>query len=488
MAGPVDARFVARWDFDPAARARRPLQPLGGAEGSNLFANDLWPSKDQRGFAKAPSGDQRIDLAQSVFRQRPGEARRRSAGGVHCPVTLPCWLQFMSSFPLGRLPADACAAYHMIRMIQSVLPPRKARKAGRGRRPVLGPAARATALLEWYDAHRRDLPWRASPGARPDPYAVWLSEIMLQQTTVATVRRYYRKFLARWPTVDALAAAPLDDVLADWAGLGYYARARNLHACAVRVVRDHAGQFPRDETALRQLPGVGPYTAAAIAAIAFDQPCVAVDGNVERVMARLHLIDIPPRQASALVRGRTQEMAPATRPGDFAQALMDLGATVCTPRAPDCPDCPLAYACKAYQQGVQDHYPVREKKVAKPNRRGAIFIVVHDGRAFLQRRPLRGLFGGMSAFPASPFTRDVEPQTQMHHAPCAARWRQIATLSHVFTHFRLEAAVFIAHIGSRHKFLEDCPSGRWVDCAQLTVEGLPTLMRNAAAAAGLIGD
>ncbi len=364
--------------------------------------------------------------------------------------------------------------------------------AGRGRRPVHGPAARATALLAWYDAHRRDFPWRAPPGVRPDPYAVWLSEIMLQQTTVATVRGYYNKFLARWPTVEALAAAPLDDVLADWAGLGYYARARNLHACAIRVVRDHEGRFPRDETALRQLPGVGPYTAAAIAAIAFDQPCVAVDGNVERVMARLQVIDRPPRQASALVRemarDMAQEMAPSPRPGDFAQALMDLGATVCTPRAPNCAACPLAYACKAYRDGSQDHYPLRERKPAKPNRRGAIFILVHDGCAFVRRRPLRGLFGGMNAFPSSPFTRDVAPQTQLCHAPCAARWRQIATLSHVFTHFRLEASVFVARIGSRHKFLGACPSGRWVDCAQLTDEGLPTLMRKAASAAGLIGD
>jgi A/G-specific adenine glycosylase len=372
-------------------------------------------------------------------------------------------------------------------MIQSDVSPRKVRKAGRVRQPSSRRAAPTLALLNWYDAQRRDLPWRAPPGVRPDPYAVWLSEIMLQQTTVVTVQGYYQKFLARWPTVEVLAAAPLTDVLAEWAGLGYYARARNLHACARHVVATHGGRFPQEESALRQLPGVGPYTAAAVAAIAFDQSCVPIDGNVERVMTRLHAIDIPPRRAKTLLREKAQALAPPTRAGDFAQALMDLGATVCKPRAPGCAGCPLARFCLASRDGAQDRYPVREQKAAKPRRRGAIFILLNRERVFLVQRPSRGLFGGMSAFPATPFTQDIEPQTQMCHAPRQARWREVATLSHVFTHFTLEASVFVGRIAARDAFL-CASSGRWVAFNQLVDAGLPTLMRKAASAAGLIGD
>jgi len=373
-------------------------------------------------------------------------------------------------------------------MIQPVVPTRKARGAAPARRPASRRAAPGLALLDWYDAQRRALPWRAPPGARPDAYAVWLSEIMLQQTTVATVQAYYRKFLARWPTLEALAAAPLADVLAAWAGLGYYARARNLHACARRVVDAHGGRFPSEEDALRQLPGIGPYTAAAIAAIAFERACVPVDGNVERVMARLHAIESPPRRAKTLVREMAQAMAPQTRSGDFAQALMDLGATICTPRAPNCPSCPLAEFCRARRAHAQDRYPVREPKAAKPHRRGAIFILQHDGRVFVQQRPTRGLFGGMRAFPATPFTQDVAPLIQIVHAPCTARWRAVATLSHVFTHFTLEATIFVAQIGPRHALSREPTSGRWIACDRLADEGMPTLMRKAAVAAGLIGD
>ena len=380
------------------------------------------------------------------------------------------------------------AAYQLGRMIQSDIPPQKATKARRGLRPETVRAAPGPALLDWYDAQRRDLPWRAPPGVRPDAYAVWLSEIMLQQTTVATVQGYYRKFLARWPTVEALAAAALADVLAAWAGLGYYARARNLHACARRIVEAHGGRFPQEENDLRQLPGVGPYTAAAIAAIAFERPCVAVDGNVERVMARMLMIDTPPRFARALVRERAQAMAPSARAGDFAQALMDLGATVCTPRAPICDICPLSSFCQAYRAGEQDRYPVRAPKIAKPHRRGAIFILLNDGRAFVQQRPPRGLFGGMRAFPATSFTQDIAPAAHIGHAPCTARWREVATVSHVFTHFSLEASVLVAPIGPRHAFLRASPPGHWIACARLLDEGLPTLMCKAASAAGLIGD
>lgn len=377
-------------------------------------------------------------------------------------------------------------------MIQPVASSRKTRsrksRTAVGTRPTPRRLAPAQALLDWYDAHRRALPWRAPPGVRQDAYAVWLSEIMLQQTTVATVQDYYRNFLARWPTVEALAAAPLAGVLAAWAGLGYYARARNLHACAVCITQDHGGRFPQEESALLQLPGIGPYTAAAIAAIAFDRSCVAVDGNVERVMARLHMIETPPRQARALVRDKAQAMLPSVRAGDFAQALMDLGATVCTPRAPSCDRCPLSMFCQACREGAQDRYPVREKKARKPHRRGAIFILLNDDLAFVQQRPPRGLFGGMSAFPATPFTQDVVPEAQKNHAPCPARWRAAGIVSHVFTHFSLEATVFVARIGARHTFLRASTSGRWVACAKLADEGLPTLMRKAASAAGLIGD
>jgi A/G-specific adenine glycosylase len=342
----------------------------------------------------------------------------------------------------------------------------------------------APALLAWYDAHRRDLPWRARPGEGAAPYAVWLSEIMLQQTTVVTVKAYYEKFLARWPTVEALAAAPLEDVLAAWAGLGYYARARNLHACAGKVARDHGGRFPDSEAALLALPGIGPYTAAAVAAIAFDRPCAAVDGNVERVITRLYAIGTPARQAKPLIREKVEAMLPGARAGDFAQALMDLGATVCTPRAPDCGACPWSADCAALTDGAQEAYPVKEKKTAKPQRRGAIFILTRGEAALLSRRPEKGLFGGMSAFPSTPFTRDVGPEEQLRHAPCAADWRALPRpVAHVFTHFALTATVFVGQARGAAPPRADC---RWAARRNLDREGLPTLMRKAALLAGLM--
>ncbi|RTL87006.1 MAG: A/G-specific adenine glycosylase [Hyphomicrobiales bacterium] len=351
-------------------------------------------------------------------------------------------------------------------------------------KPSASPRKRAAALLAWYDAHRRDLPWRARPGERADPYAVWLSEIMLQQTTVAAVKGYYETFLARWPTVEALAAAPLDEVLAAWAGLGYYARARNLHACAGRIARDHGGRFPRSEAALRSLPGVGPYTAGAIAAIAFDAPAAAVDGNVERVMARLHAIAAPLRQAKPRVRELAEAMLPAARAGDFAQALMDLGATVCTPRAPKCGACPLSTECAAYAADAAEAYPVKEKKAGKPKRRGAIFILRRGDCALVVRRPAKGLFGGMTAFPATPFDRDAPPEAWLDFAPCPAKWRALPeTVAHVFTHFALDATVFVAQTTSARPAVAE---GRWAARGDLDKEGLPTLMRKAAAAAGLL--
>jgi A/G-specific adenine glycosylase len=347
-------------------------------------------------------------------------------------------------------------------------------------------AAPAQSLLAWYDVHRRELPWRAPSGWRADPYAVWLSEIMLQQTTVTTVKGYFENFLARWPTVEALAEAAQDDVLAAWAGLGYYARARNLHACAGKVAREHGGRFPASEAELLTLPGVGPYTAAAIAAIAFDAPCAAVDGNVERVMTRLYAIETPARQARPLIREKTEALLPAARAGDFAQALMDLGATICTPRGPNCGLCPWAENCAASIAGAPEAYPVKEKRPEKPRRRGAIFILRRGEETLLARRPQKGLFGGMSAFPSTPFTRDVQPSEFLDFAPCDAGWRALAEpVTHVFTHFSLSATVFVARTEGAPALDSDC---RWAARRNLGKEGLPTLMRKAAAAAGLLDD
>ncbi|MGD9657889.1 MAG: A/G-specific adenine glycosylase [Methylocystis sp.] len=351
---------------------------------------------------------------------------------------------------------------------------------------MIKPRAKLTkpeeALVAWYDVARRDLPWRARRGETPDPYEVWLSEIMLQQTTVATVKDRYVAFLSRWPTVEQLAGASLDEVLAQWAGLGYYARARNLHACA-RVVAESSCGFPKDEAALRRLPGVGPYTAAAIAAIAFDQPCVAVDGNVERVVARLHAIDAPPRKVAPLIREKAAALATPSRAGDSAQALMELGALVCTPKSPDCAACPLTSFCAARRLGAPLNYPARAPKPQKPRRRGAIFILRRGDEALLRRLPPKGLFGGMNAFPSTPLTQDIPAAAFAGFAPCAARWRALERpVTHVFTHFALEATVFIAHTRARSA-PSDC---RWAARANLDKEGLPTLMRKAAARAGLV--
>jgi A/G-specific adenine glycosylase len=340
------------------------------------------------------------------------------------------------------------------------------------------------ALLTWYDRRRRDLPWRAGPGERADPYAVWLSEIMLQQTTVEAVKPYFAAFLARWPSVAALAAAPLDEVMKAWAGLGYYARARNLHACAQQVAVEHRGIFPRDESDLLALPGVGLYTAAAVAAIAFDAPCVAVDGNVERVVARLFAVDKPAREAKRELREKAQTLLPPARTGDFTQALMDLGATVCTPRGPRCDLCPFAPACEAARRGETERFPVKTPKPEKPLRRGAAFVLTSDGAALLRTRPARGLLGGMSEFPSTPFRVDFDPSRAQAHAPVAARWRALpGEVEHVFTHFSLRLTIFAATLPAPPPHIEN---GRWTPLSRLCDEGLPTLMRKVAVRAGLI--
>jgi len=345
------------------------------------------------------------------------------------------------------------------------------------------PAARR--LLAWYDANARDLPWRVAPSPRgasnstgapaADPYAVWLSEIMLQQTTVATVAPRYAAFLKRWPTVAGMAAAPLDDVLQAWAGLGYYARARNLHKCARAVVEEHGGEFPDTEEALRGLPGIGPYTAAAIAAIAFDRPAVVVDGNVERVVSRLFAIATPPPAGKAEVKAAAARLWPAKRPGDFAQGLMDLGAMICTPTKPACLLCPLQEDCAAFHEGAPENYPVKPPKKPRPERRGTAYALFNArGEALFERRPEKGLLGGMPGLPGTAWS--VEAPAPAPPAP-AAGWRRAGSIEHVFTHFRLvlDVEAALAPAGFRRR------RGQfWADPASIR---LPTLMAKALDAA-----
>ncbi|MEM7743407.1 MAG: A/G-specific adenine glycosylase [Pseudomonadota bacterium] len=310
---------------------------------------------------------------------------------------------------------------------------------------ITTPRASASDLLDWYDRHARDLPWRVAPADRArgvvtDPYRVWLSEIMLQQTTVATVKAYFAKFTRLWPTVGALAAAPREDVLAEWAGLGYYARARNLHACAEAVVRDHDGIFPNDEKALRELPGVGPYTAAAIAAIAFDRPAAVMDGNVERVMARIFAVETELPDAKPELRELTAQMTPETRPGDYAQAVMDLGATICTPTSPACGICPWREPCAARAKGIADQLPRKKPKKTKPVRMGHAWVAMDgEGHVLTTTRPDKGLLGGMLAVPTSEWSDDPDPVP-----PFPADWREVGEVRHTFTHFHLRLVVHLA--------------------------------------------
>jgi A/G-specific adenine glycosylase len=345
-----------------------------------------------------------------------------------------------------------------------------------------GPAA--ADLLHWYDLNRRDLPWRAAAGATTDPYRVWLSEIMLQQTTVTAVAPYFERFIARWPNVQALAAAPLDDVLKAWAGLGYYARARNLHACARTVVQDHRGRFPSGEAALAELPGIGPYTAAAIAAIAFGARSAAVDGNVERVVARLFALEGELPAAKPQIRSLAATLVPPRRSGDFAQAMMDLGATICTPKRPACAICPWMQACRARQRGDQATFPRRAHKPAGRLRRGAAFVALRaDGCVLMRARPPKGLLGGMTEVPTTPWTHDFDAEAALREAPrlerAQPRWRRLpGVVSHVFTHFPLELVVYRAQCPRDAV----APAGaRWIALEDLGGEALPSLMRKVVA-------
>jgi len=336
--------------------------------------------------------------------------------------------------------------------------------------PVDSGSEPSAALLAWYGRHARRLPWRAESGAASDPYRVWLSEVMLQQTTVAAVKSYFETFTTRWPTVTALAAAPEAEVMSAWAGLGYYARARNLIACARAVAAD-GGTFPDSEEGLRALPGIGKYTAAAVAAIAFGHRAVVIDANVERVVARLFAIPTPLPAARPEIDRLADRITPAARAGDFAQAMMDLGATICTPRNPACGICPLSDGCAARLTGAPETYPRKARKAAKPVRKGTMFWLEHDGAVLLVRRPAKGLLGGMRALPTGPW---VAEDPGLAEAPADVQWRDVGTGRHVFTHFALDYRVMAACVSSRSN------AGEWWPIASIGTAGLPTLFARAA--------
>jgi A/G-specific adenine glycosylase len=339
-------------------------------------------------------------------------------------------------------------------------------------------------LLAWYDRHHRDLPWRVSPpmaarGVKPDPYRVWLSEVMLQQTTVQAVKAYFAVFTTRWPTVTDLADAETADVMAAWAGLGYYARARNLKKCAEAVAHEHGGRFPDTEDGLKALPGIGDYTSAAVAAIAFDRPAAVMDGNVERVISRLYAISDPLPGAKPQMKAKVAALTPSDRPGDFAQAMMDLGATTCTPKRPSCILCPFKESCLAPAEGDPERYPVKAAKKAKPLRRGAAFVAVaNDGTVFLKRREDRGLLGGMTEVPTTDWTARQDGETGAEAAPFAADWRAAGEITHVFTHFELRLSVFRADVTRLER-----NDGWWAPVTNLDAEALPTVMKKAVSAA-----
>jgi A/G-specific adenine glycosylase len=342
------------------------------------------------------------------------------------------------------------------------------------------------ALLAWYAVDKRALPWRYATGETPDPYRVWLSEIMLQQTMVAAVKPYFAAFTERWPTVEALAAANEAEVMRAWAGLGYYARARNLLACARAVAGEHEGRFPEEEVVLRTLPGIGAYTAAAIAAIAFGKRAVVVDGNVERVVARLFAVAEPIPGARARLRALTDRLTPEQGAGDFAQAMMDLGATICTPRGPNCARCPVAESCAARAEGRPEAYPVKIRKASKPRREWTSYWLQRGDEVLLVRRPSSGLLGGMLALP-------VEP-------PADAVWQEVGTVEHVFTHFALTMKVVAGELkrapakagapgparkapafaGAQGGYAA-AQEGEWWPVERVGEAGLPTLFAKAAA-------
>ncbi|MDW3224008.1 MAG: A/G-specific adenine glycosylase [Paracoccaceae bacterium] len=349
------------------------------------------------------------------------------------------------------------------------------------REKLQNPVTLGDELLAWYDVHARTMPWRVPPqnrleGQAPDPYRVWMSEVMLQQTTVVTVKDYFERFTARWPTVRDLAAARDADVMGEWAGLGYYARARNLLKCARAVVADHGGYFPADHAALLKLPGIGPYTAAAISSIAFDLPYAVLDGNVERVMARLHDIHTPLPEAKPALMIYAEALTPASRPGDYAQAVMDLGATICTPKSPACGICPWRDPCLARLRGTAPDLPKKTPKKPKPTRRGSIYLGTrNDGAWLLETRPEKGLLGGMLGWPGSDWV-DITDNPPDAIPPAPGAWRELdGEVRHTFTHFHLTLRVFTAQIDP-----SIAPErGTFLPKDEFRPSDLPTVMRKA---------
>jgi len=372
--------------------------------------------------------------------------------------------------------------------------------AAKSRKPDPKKRDMSTRLLAWYDIHRRVLPWRAQRGKRADPYRIWLSEIMLQQTTVQAVGNYYRKFLTLWPDVCALAGAKQDDVLAAWAGLGYYARARNLHAAAKMVAHQMGGKFPATAEGLRALPGIGGYTSAAIAAIAYDEKQAAMDANAERVIARFYAVETPMPKAKAELHELCSALVP-DRAGDFAQALMDLGSAICTPKRPACGNCPWADDCRARKRGIQESLPVKAPKIARPLKRGAAFVVKDkSGAVLLVKRPEKGLLASMLEPPLGPWAENFpSPAKALKQAPFTANWtKRPGIVRHGFTHFELEIEIYVAEVGKhppmswpgltrpsmktnqmdgRLKGGHDKLSARWVSPHELPNVALPTVMR-----------
>lgn len=336
------------------------------------------------------------------------------------------------------------------------------------------------ALLAWYDRHARRLPWRVPPedsrvGVLPDPYRVWLSEVMLQQTQVATVRQYFMKFVERWPTVGDLASAENEEVMKAWAGLGYYSRARNLKKCAETVAFELQGKFPENVDGLKKLPGIGDYTAAAIAAIAFQTPVPVMDGNVERIMTRTCRIGSPVRDSKPEIRAGLEPLVSPERSGDFAQALMDLGSTICTPRRPVCALCPVNNWCEAFSEGDQEAYPVKAPKAEKPVRRGAAFVIeAQNGAIYLRRRAEKGLLGGMTEIPGTDWTARIDGETGHESLPFKADWRKAGIARHTFTHFHLELEVWHVTNGKA-----PVTGGWWSSPGEIGEEALPTVMRKA---------
>jgi len=424
---------------DPAAGTFFQTDGLG--KRSRLCSSNVLPAQNKGRIRKSRAREStlRRDGDLRTERSRPAAALRR-------------WFRLFVFARFGHAP---------------IMPPRP--------KTTQNPAAR---LLAWYDVHRRVLPWRAPRGERADPYRVWLSEIMLQQTTVQAVASYYRKFLDQWPTVEALAAAPLDEVLTAWAGLGYYARARNLHKAA-KAVAESGGKFPDTADELRKLPGIGAYTSGAIAAIAFDRREAAMDANADRVIARLFAVTEPLAKVKPKLLALGKSLVPQKRAGDFAQALMDLGSAICTSKRPACMSCPLFEDCEARKQGIQESLPVKGEKAVRPLKRGAAFVARdRNGAVLLMRRPESGLLGGMMQPPLGPWTETFPTRAAaMKQAPFKADWKKrIDIVRHGFTHFELEIEVYETLVDMRPKL-----DGQWI--SDLSKAALPTVMRKIVASA-----